>query len=64
MPPPLLTDTTDWKKRAREAPQSAAQTADPATKAWLIGLAAECRRLAKLSAGRRAANRDVDRAEP
>jgi hypothetical protein len=54
----MLPTDTDWDTWARKARRSVAQAANPGPRAWLIGLAAEYRRLAKLTTERRAAHRD------
>ena len=62
--PLLLNVSTDWDSQALQARRLAEQDADPATKAWLAGLAAEYERLAKLAADRRKTSKEKGRAAP
>jgi hypothetical protein len=47
--PLLLDDSEDWDARADEARRLADQERDPASKAWLMQVAAEYERLASLT---------------
>jgi hypothetical protein len=57
---PLLLTDNDWNERAREAPSVRRANRRPGNEGLAHRRAAEYPRLAKLSSGRRAANRDVD----
>jgi hypothetical protein len=57
--PLLLNDSSDWHTLALETLRTADQTGDPATKAWLLGIAKEYERLAERAARRSVSNMET-----
>ena len=56
--PLLLNDTSDWGTLALETLRTAEQTPDPATKAWLLGIAKEYERLRERATRRLLSNKE------